>query len=60
MDGINSETMNHYFDLLVSTLKENELMHSLSQIYSVDESGMPLDLKTPYVLAEKGLLPINW
>jgi len=41
MDAINSETINHYFDLLEDTLKENGLMHSPSQIYNVDESGMP-------------------
>ena len=54
MDEINSETINHYFDLLEDTLKENGLMHSPSQIYNVDESGMPLDPKAPLVLVERG------
>ena len=52
MDAINSETLNHYFDLLEIVLKDNGLMHSPSQIYNVDESGMPLDPKAPNIIAE--------
>ena len=51
-DAINSETINHYFDLLEDTLKENGLMHSPSQIYNVDESGMPLDPKALLTFGE--------
>ena len=54
MDAINSETMNHYFDLLEKTLKDNNLMNCPSQIYNVDESGMPLDPKAPNIVAQTG------
>ena len=39
MDAINSGTINHYFDLLETTLNENGLIHSPSQIYNFDDSG---------------------
>jgi len=52
-------------DLLEDTLKENGLMHSPSQIFNVDESGMPLDPKAPSILAKRGTkkvpyIPIYW
>ena len=59
MDAINSETINHYFDLLESTLKENGLMCAPSQIY-VDESRMPLDPKAPNIVAETGTKKVHY
>ena len=60
MDAINSETLNHYFNLLETTLKDNGLMHSPSQIYNVDESGMPLDPKAPNIVAETGTKKVRY
>ena len=60
MDAINSETMNHYFELLESTLKDNNLMNCLSQVYNVDESGMPLDPKAPNIVAETGTKKVRY
>jgi len=42
------EALENYFSL------ENDLMHKPSQIYNVDETGMPLDHRSPYVLNRKG------
>ena len=60
MDIINSETMNYYSELLEDTLKENGLMHTLSQIYNVDEIGMTLDTKAQLVLAERGTKKVRY
>ena len=44
MDAMNnSEELENYFELLKDVLEENNLMDKPSQIYNVDESGMPLD-----------------
>ena len=48
------ETLESYFSLLKSTPEENDLMDKPSQIYNVDESGVPLDHRPPYVLTKKG------
>ena len=55
MDAVNRETMAQYFDLLESTLCEHNLFDSPSQVYNVDESGVPLDPKAPNVVAKRGL-----
>ena len=60
MDAINSETMKHYFDLLESTLKDNNLMNAPSQIYNVDESGMPLDPKAPNIVTKTGTKKVRY
>jgi len=54
MDCLNDENIKEYFDMLKDTLLENHLMEKPAQIYSVDESGMPLDHRPPKVIAEKG------
>ena len=48
------ETPENYFNLLKNILKENNLMRKPSQIYNVDESGIPLDHQSPHVLTKKG------
>ena len=40
---MNAATLQHYYSLLVDTLKEHNLFNSPSQLYNVDESGIPLD-----------------
>ena len=51
MDAMNRETIDHYFALLHNTLTTHNL---LSQIYNVDESGVPLNPRPPKVVTSKG------
>ena len=46
--------MNDYFEKLKKTMEGNNLMNNPSQIYNVDETGMPLDHHPPKVVAVKG------
>ena len=39
----NNEALDNYFRLLKKVLEENDLISNPSQIYNVDESGMPLE-----------------
>ena len=55
MDAVNEETLTEYFDLLEDTLKQHDLQNSPSQIYNVDETGIPLDPKAPKILVRKGI-----
>ena len=50
----NREALVNYFSLLKSTLEDNDVMDKPSQIYNVDESGVPLDHRSTYVLTKKG------
>ena len=40
--AVNKDIIDHYFDLLESTLKENGLLERPPLIFNADESGMPL------------------
>ena len=60
MDAMNEDTINHYFDLLEDTLKEHDLLNSPSQLYNVDESGIPSDLKAPKVVTVKGTKKVQY
>ena len=55
MNAMNEDTLNHYFDLLGKTMKENNLLNSQTKVYNVDETGIPLDPKTPKVITVKGI-----
>ena len=48
------DAFSRYFDLLEDTMKENDLDGRLGQIFNMDESGMPLDPKSPRLVFEKG------
>lgn len=48
------DIINHYFDLLESTIVDNNLLGKASQIFNMDETGMPLDPKPPFVVAPVG------
>ena len=48
------DTVSGYFDLLERTLEENDLIGKPGQLYNLDESGMPLDPKSPKVVVERG------
>ena len=41
----NRMVLDHYFDLLEETLRENGLMDKPYQVFNMDETGMPLDAK---------------
>ena len=41
--------------VLEDTLKQHDLQNSPSQIYNVDETGIPLDPKAPKILVCKGI-----
>ena len=57
MDGttvwMDKETMNNYFTMLKDTLTKNGLLDNPSQIYNVDETGMPLDHRPPKIVTVK-------
>ena len=50
MNAVNKEG---YFALLEETLNEHDLMNSPSQLYNMDESGVPLDSHPPNVIAKR-------
>lgn len=54
MECMNEETMTDYFEKLKYVLQKNELMNSPSQIYNVDETGMPLDHRPPKIVTKRG------
>lgn len=47
---VHKKVIKEYFE---KSLKENNLMNNPSQIYNVNESGMPLDHHPPKVVALK-------
>ena len=54
MAAVNQVTLAQYFELLKDTLVHHNLLHSLSKMYNMDESGIPLDPKAPNIVAVKG------
>ena len=54
MDAVNRETMNNYFILLHDTLLKNDLLDKPTQVYNVDESGMPFNPRPPKIVSPKG------
>ena len=54
MDSVNKETINSYFSLLKDTLEEYGLLNNPSQLYNVDETGMPLDHRLPIIVTTRG------
>lgn len=47
------DELENYFKILKDVLEENQLMDKPESIYNVDESCVPLDPKSPHVLALK-------
>ena len=60
MDLVNKQSIQHYYDLLEATLKENNLTDCPGQIYNMDEIGMPLDPRGPNVVAKAGQKKIRY
>lgn len=50
----NCVVLDHYFDMLEETLSENNLIEHPSQIFNMDETGMPLNPKPPKTVHAKG------
>jgi len=48
------EILDNYYDLLEQTLVDNKLFDSPSQIFNMDETGMPLEPDLPRVVAGRG------
>ena len=48
------EVLDHYYDVLEQALVDNELQNSPSQIFNMDETGMPLEPDFPRVVAGRG------
>ena len=54
MDCVDKVTMKNYFSMLKDTLMKHDLLNSPSQLYNVDETGMPLDHRPPKVVTTRG------
>ena len=54
MDSVNKESIQHYYDLLETTLKEHNLQDYPGQIYNMDETGIPLDPRPPNIIVKRG------
>ena len=59
-DCLNPDTMKQHFSLLKDALQEHDVMDSPAQIYNDDETGMPLDLRPPKVVTEKGQKKVRY
>ena len=51
--GANPTAVSQYFDLLSQTLSDEELTTKPCQIFSLDETGIPLSPVAPKVIAKK-------
>ena len=65
IESTNKAVVEEYFNLLESALKHYNLTDCPAQIYNMDETGMPLDHRSPNVIAkccqlEEGLLTCGW
>ena len=54
MDAVNKDTIDHYFCLLRDMLTTHGLLDKPSQIYNVDESGVPFNPRLPKIITAKG------
>ena len=60
MNAVNKKTMEQYISLLNDVLDEHELHTKPSQIYNVDESGIPFDPRPPNIVATKGTKKVRY
>ena len=51
MNAVTKDVIEGYYNLVEETLCEHDLTNKPSQIYNMDESGMPLDHRSPNVVA---------
>ena len=57
--AVNAGTMKNYYDLLLTTLIEHDLLNCPSRTFNMDESGLPLDHKPSKVIALKGTKKVH-
>ena len=61
MEAMNKkEELDNYFITLKNVLVDNDLIDKSGQIYNVDESGMPLEHRSPHVVAKKGQRKVRY
>ncbi|XP_057653938.1 uncharacterized protein LOC130892510 [Diorhabda carinulata] len=53
-NGMNKEKVSAYFNLLETTLMEAGLVNKAGHIFNMDETGLQLNNKPGYVIAQKG------
>ena len=53
--GSDPAVIGKYFDLLERTLSDNHLLDKPSQIFNLDETGMPLNPSPPHIVATRGM-----
>ncbi|XP_050300193.1 uncharacterized protein LOC126738797 [Anthonomus grandis grandis] len=51
---MNRLDVENYFDLLQTTLEENDIFNKPGYIFNIDETGLPMNNRTGIVVAEKG------
>ena len=56
----NKEAIENYFEVLKDVLDEHGLNDRPSQLYNVDESGMPLDHRPPRIVVKKGQRKVRY
>ena len=52
--AMDRDTIDHYFEVLESTMRENGIITKPGQIFNCDETGIPLAPKPPKVIAKRG------
>ncbi len=57
--AVNATTFSNYFDLLKKTLTTHHLLDSPNRIYTMDETGLPLDHKPAKVVTLKGAKKVH-
>jgi len=61
LDAMNNQSaLDSYFMLLKDVLEKNSLMDKPGQIFNMDESGIPLDHRSPYVLTRRGTKKVRY
>ena len=60
MNAVNSESINHYFDLLEKVFLEYGFNEHPEAIYNMDETGMPLEPCPPKIVAKKGQKKVRY
>lgn len=53
MNATTAENLTHYLDQLEEILNKHGLQDHPERIYNMDEMGMPLDPKSPKVIAAR-------
>ena len=56
---LTADNLKEYYDPLKMTLETHGLMNLPNRIYNVDESSMPLNHKSPKVVALKGMAKVH-